>query len=179
MSTVGVSAGRAVSSSQVHRWACPSSVSMTNSHRSGGTGGVGPADSTGKPCSRYCPGGSRSPPSPRRPRKPREMTLMETTTAPPEGGEKRLYRVLAVGHARGRTARRRPHVLQVVRLRTEDRPVVRRVLAQQRRTVAEMQGGVAEPRRQLARLRQLRLAARERCAAELGQLPRHGGGAGV
>src|SRR6266852_6432209 len=74
MSTVGVSCGRASSSSQVQRFGSFTFPPIEKSHRSRGVCGVGPAESTGKPRSRYCPGGSRPATSPcwRRPRNPRE-----------------------------------------------------------------------------------------------------------
>src|SRR5258707_13833001 len=75
MSTVGVSCGKASSSCQVQRFGSFTFPSIEKSHRSRGVCGVGPAESTGKPRSRYCPGGSRPATSPwwRRPRKAREM----------------------------------------------------------------------------------------------------------
>src|SRR5438067_8888212 len=75
MSTVGVSWGRASSSSQVQRFGSFTLPIIEKSHCSRGVCGVGPAESTGKPRSRYCPGGSRPATSPcwRRPRKAREM----------------------------------------------------------------------------------------------------------
>src|SRR6266568_6066018 len=74
MSTVGVSCGRACSSCQVHRFGSFTSPSIEKSHRSRGVCGVGPAERTGKPRSRYCPGGIRPLSSLfwRRPRNPRE-----------------------------------------------------------------------------------------------------------
>src|SRR5216684_5273239 len=75
MSTVGVSWGRASNSCQVQRFGSFTCPSIEKSHRSRGVCGVGPAESTGKPRSRYCPGGSRPATSLfwRRPRNPREM----------------------------------------------------------------------------------------------------------
>src|SRR6266702_6743138 len=75
MSTVGVSCGRASSSCQVHRFASFTFPSIEKSHRSRGVCGVGPAERTGKPRSRYCPGGILVLRSLfwRRPRNPREM----------------------------------------------------------------------------------------------------------
>src|SRR6266852_898477 len=75
MSTVGVSCGRASSSCQVQRFGSFTFPSIEKSQRSKGVCGVGPAESTGKPRSRYCPGGSRPATSffGRRPRKAREM----------------------------------------------------------------------------------------------------------
>src|SRR2546423_8936956 len=75
MSTVGVSWGRASSSCQVHRFGSFTFPSIEKSHRSRGVCGVGPAERTGKPRSRYCPGGSRPETSLfwRRPRNAREM----------------------------------------------------------------------------------------------------------
>src|SRR6266568_8113574 len=75
MSTVGVSWGKAISSSQVQRFGSCTFPTIEKSHRSRGVCGVGPAESIGKPRSRYCPGGSRPATSGcwRRPRNPREM----------------------------------------------------------------------------------------------------------
>src|SRR2546422_622244 len=83
MSTVTDSCGRARSSFQVQRLGCSTLPTMEKSHRSSGVCGVGPADNTGKPRSRYCPGGSRPATalSWRRPRKPRDMKL---TRSPPD-----------------------------------------------------------------------------------------------
>src|SRR5216684_2707131 len=74
MSTVGVSWGRASNSCQVQRFGSFTCPSIEKSHRSRGVCGVGPAESTGKPRSRYCPGGSLPLVSLgwRRPRNPRE-----------------------------------------------------------------------------------------------------------
>src|SRR6266852_1638210 len=58
MSTVGVSWGSASSSCQVQRFGSFTFPTIEKSHRSRGVCGVGPADSTGNPRSRYCPGGS-------------------------------------------------------------------------------------------------------------------------
>src|SRR2546428_8167743 len=75
MSTVGLSWGRASISSQVQRFGSFTFPTIEKSHRSRGVCGVGPAESTGKPRSRYWPGGSRPATSLcwRRPRNPREM----------------------------------------------------------------------------------------------------------
>src|SRR5260370_27370707 len=75
MSTVGVSWGRASSSCQVERFGSFPIPPIEKSHRSRGVCGVGPAESTGKPRSRYCPGGSRPATSSgwRRPWKAREI----------------------------------------------------------------------------------------------------------
>src|ERR1700730_3370 len=75
MSTVGVSWGRASNSCQVQRFGSFTCPSIEKSHRSRAVCGVGPAESTGKPRSRYCPGGSRPATSLcwRRRRKAREM----------------------------------------------------------------------------------------------------------
>jgi hypothetical protein len=59
-STVTVSLGRAVNSFQVQKCDWPTAPSTVNSHRSNRTLGVGPADSTGKSLSTYCPGGTRA-----------------------------------------------------------------------------------------------------------------------
>src|SRR6185437_5677923 len=76
MFVVIASAGRAVNCRQSQRCDCPDSVTIVNCHVAVWTGGVGPADSTGKPVSRYWPGGSFSPPGRLRPEKPRDTTLI-------------------------------------------------------------------------------------------------------
>src|SRR5215468_2628781 len=75
ISVVICSAGKAVNCCQSQRRVSPDSVTMLNSHVAVFTGGVGPAESTGKPFSRYWPGGSLSPPERLRPEKPREIML--------------------------------------------------------------------------------------------------------
>src|SRR5262249_23077539 len=73
ISTVKVSVGNARNDFQSHlrRTFVPSSI--TNSQRSCGTFGVGPADKTGKSVVRYCPGGSFTSAALRRLEKPREI----------------------------------------------------------------------------------------------------------
>src|SRR6516165_214224 len=75
-STVKVSVGKSRNDFQSHlrRTFVPSSI--TNSQRSSGTCGVGPADNTGKSVVRYCPGGSFTCAALRRPEKPRETILI-------------------------------------------------------------------------------------------------------
>src|SRR5215213_11428801 len=58
MSFVISSEGSPLNSSQVHLLGSSISPTMEKSHSSRGVRGVGPAESTGKPSSRYCPGGS-------------------------------------------------------------------------------------------------------------------------
>src|ERR1700745_243220 len=72
-STVTVSLGRLRNDFQSHRCKTFLPSSITNSHFSSGTCGVGPADKTGKSVVRYCPGGSLTSVGLRRPEKPREM----------------------------------------------------------------------------------------------------------
>src|SRR6202000_2932905 len=67
------SAGRRANSSQLHSSSLPTIPSIRKLHSLGSMRGVGPAVRTGKPGSRYWPGGSRSAPAPwRGPTKPRE-----------------------------------------------------------------------------------------------------------
>src|SRR5215831_15745714 len=73
ISAVNSSAGNSRNDFQSHRRKTLVPSSITNSHRSSGTCGVGPADKTGKVAVRYCPGGSFPAPALRRPEKPREM----------------------------------------------------------------------------------------------------------
>src|SRR5919107_40219 len=58
ISLVISSEGSCLNSSQVHRLGSSISPTTERSHSSSGVRGVGPAESTGKPSSRYCPGGS-------------------------------------------------------------------------------------------------------------------------
>src|SRR5918998_5754272 len=61
-----------MNSSHVHFFGSSTSPTMEKSHSSREVRGVGPAERTGKPSSRYCPGGSLSSCLLRRPKKPRE-----------------------------------------------------------------------------------------------------------
>src|SRR5215210_943730 len=74
MSLVISSVGSCLNSSHVHRLGSSTSPTMEKSQFFRGVRGVGPAERTGNPSTRYCPGGR--PVSPficlRRPRKPRE-----------------------------------------------------------------------------------------------------------
>src|SRR5437899_6166482 len=78
MSVVTVSDGRARNSVQVQRFGSSISPSIEKLHWSRDTLGVGPADSTGKSFTTYCPGGSREDDtlSRRLPRNPRETKPM-------------------------------------------------------------------------------------------------------
>src|SRR5215210_7699820 len=73
-----------VNSSHDHDLASSISPSITKLHSSRGVWGVGPAERTGKPSTRYWPGGMRSSPSARlrRPRKPREMNPLPMPIPP-------------------------------------------------------------------------------------------------
>src|SRR5437588_10863055 len=79
MSTVTFSLGRRLNSSQVQRRGSSTSPSMEKVHCARSARGVGPAESTGKPSTRYCPGGSRelAAGSRRLPLKPREMNATD------------------------------------------------------------------------------------------------------
>src|SRR5215212_5650425 len=85
MSVVISSEGSRLNSSHVHLLGSSASPTIEKSHSSEGVWGVGPAESTGNPSTRYCPGGRRSPPSVclRRPLKPRETnpSLMSFTSS--------------------------------------------------------------------------------------------------
>src|SRR5919199_3097647 len=72
MSLVISSEGSCLNSSHVHLLGSSISPTMEKSHSSRGVWGVGPAERTGKPSSRYWPGGSLSSCLLRRPKKPRE-----------------------------------------------------------------------------------------------------------
>src|SRR6266567_3420740 len=77
ISAVTCSCDKACSSSQLQCFVCSTLPRIEKSQRSRGVCGVGPADSTGKPRSKYCPGGMRPVSSSgwRRPRNPRETNL--------------------------------------------------------------------------------------------------------
>src|SRR5918998_3498724 len=72
ISLVISSEGSCLNSSQVHLLGSSTSPTIEKSHSSSGVRGVGPAESTGKPSSKYWPGGSFSSCLLRRPKKPRE-----------------------------------------------------------------------------------------------------------
>src|SRR5215213_10873038 len=57
MSVVISSEGSCLNSSHVHLLGSSTSPTSEKSHSSKGVRGVGPAESTGKPSTRYCPGG--------------------------------------------------------------------------------------------------------------------------
>src|SRR5215204_6159814 len=84
MSLVISSEGKARNSSHDHVLGPSTSPSIVKSHSSRGVRGVGPAERTGKPSTRYWPGGIRTSPSARlrRPRKPREMNPPLTNVPP-------------------------------------------------------------------------------------------------
>src|SRR5687767_5711564 len=83
MSFVISSEGSCPNSSHVQRLGSSTSPTIEKSHSSCGVWGVGPAESTGKPFSRYCPGGSPLSCLLRRPKKPREKnpSLMFRTSS--------------------------------------------------------------------------------------------------
>src|SRR5215216_13904 len=66
------SEGSCLNSSQIHLLGSSTSPTMEKSHSSRGVRGVGPAERTGKPSTRYCPGGSAVSWLLRRPLKPLE-----------------------------------------------------------------------------------------------------------
>src|SRR5215203_7219361 len=72
MSVVISSEGSCLNSSQVHLLGSSISPTTEKSHSSSRVRGVGPAERTGKPSSRYCPGGSAVSWPLRRPLKPLE-----------------------------------------------------------------------------------------------------------
>src|SRR5215469_7169415 len=84
ISAVNFSAGKTRNDFQSQRRETLVPSSITKSHRSSGTCGVGPADKTGKVAVRYCPGGRFPAPALRRPEKPREMIAI--AILPAEGG---------------------------------------------------------------------------------------------
>src|SRR6266404_2188189 len=77
MSRVTVSRGSAWNSSHVHERRSSTAPRTVKVHVSSGACGVGPAESTGKSCVTYWPGGMRdgSASTSRRPRKPREICI--------------------------------------------------------------------------------------------------------
>src|ERR671927_190229 len=84
MSFVISSEGSCLNSSQVHLLGSSISPTTAKSHSSRGVRGVGPAESTGKPSSRYWPGGRLSSPPIclRRPLKPLEKNPSAITFPP-------------------------------------------------------------------------------------------------
>src|SRR5215211_9175516 len=84
MSVVISSEGSSLNSSHTHVFGSSTSPTMEKSHSSTGVRGVGPAESTGKPSTRYWPGGRETSLSLclRRPRNPREKnpSLMSYTS---------------------------------------------------------------------------------------------------
>src|SRR5438132_9350615 len=74
-SAVTVSLGSFRNTYQLHETGDLTMPSIRNDHWSSGVCGVGPAESTGKSVTRYCPGGRRSSTSAgrRRPRNPRDI----------------------------------------------------------------------------------------------------------
>src|SRR5215204_3892236 len=82
MSLVISSEGSCLNSSQVHLLDSSISPTMEKSHSSRGVRGVGPAERTGKPSSRYCPGGSAVSCLLRRPKKPLEKNPSVITLPP-------------------------------------------------------------------------------------------------
>src|SRR5215208_5212887 len=84
MSVVISSEGSSLNSSHTHLIGSSTSPTMEKSHSSSGVRGVGPAESTGNPSTRYCPGGRWVSCTCflRRPRKPREKnpSLMSYTS---------------------------------------------------------------------------------------------------
>src|SRR5919112_2938972 len=89
MSFVISSEGNCLNSSHVHLVGSSISPTMEKSHSSSGVWGVGPAESTGKPSSRYCPGGSAVSWLLRRPLKPLEKNP-STITFPPRSSIRTL-----------------------------------------------------------------------------------------
>src|SRR5215218_8192437 len=82
MSFVICSEGSWLNSSHVHLLGSSISPTMEKSHSSSGVRGVGPAESTGKPSTKYCPGGRWSSPLVclRRPLKPLEKNPSAITS---------------------------------------------------------------------------------------------------
>src|SRR5919202_843243 len=73
MSVVISSEGNCLNSSHVQRLGSSSSPTIEKSHSSSGVWGVGPAERTGKPSTRYWPGGSAACSLLRQPPKPRDI----------------------------------------------------------------------------------------------------------
>src|SRR5918995_6748687 len=84
MSLVTSSEGKVRNSSHDHVLGPSTSPSIVKSHSASGVRGVGPAERTGKPSTRYWPGGIWTSPSVRLrlPRKPREMNPPPTNVPP-------------------------------------------------------------------------------------------------
>src|SRR4051794_36539628 len=92
MSTVNVSWGSAMSSSQVQAGGSSTSPSMRKLQSAVSVRGVGPAESTGKSSTTYWPGGTRvgSTSRRRRPRKPRETKAMAQPNAAASGSARHV-----------------------------------------------------------------------------------------
>src|SRR5215203_1961192 len=82
MSLVTSSEGSCLNSSQVHLLGSSTSPTIEKSHSSSGVRGVGPAERTGKPSSKYWPGGSVVSWPLRRPLKPLEKNPSAITFPP-------------------------------------------------------------------------------------------------
>src|SRR3712207_682693 len=84
MSVVISSEGHCLNSSQVHLLGSSTSPTIEKSHSPSGVWGVGPAERTGKPSTRYWPGGRLASCSVclRRPRNPREINPSLTLLPP-------------------------------------------------------------------------------------------------
>src|SRR5215213_10265577 len=104
MSLVISSEGNARNSSHDQVLGPSTSPSIVRLHSARGVRGVGPAERTGKPSTRYWPGGTRSSPSARlrRPRKPREMNPLPIPI-PPAVALRREAFILACRRRRGQT----------------------------------------------------------------------------
>src|SRR5215211_3448024 len=89
MSFVISSEGSCLNSSHVHFLGSSISPTMEKSHSSSGVWGVGPAERTGKPSTRYCPGGSAVSWLLRRPLKPLEKNP-SVITFPPRSSTRSL-----------------------------------------------------------------------------------------
>src|SRR5918994_5392628 len=87
ISVVISSEGSSLNSSHLHLLGSSTSPSTEKSHCSRGVWGVGPAERTGKPSSRYCPGGSAVSWLLRRPLKPLEKNQSSRNRKEQEGVE--------------------------------------------------------------------------------------------
>src|SRR5215217_7522635 len=105
MSFVISSEGSARNSSHVHLLGSSISPTMEKSHSSSGVRGVGPAERTGKPSTRYCPGGSAVSWLLRRPLKPLEKNP-SVITFPPRSST----RTLALAKSRRSVVSRPPRL---------------------------------------------------------------------
>src|ERR671913_1830415 len=100
MSVVCSSEGSCLNSSQVHLLGSSTSPTTEKSHSSRDVCGVGPAERSGKPSSKYWPGGNVVSWRLRRPKKPREKNpspmLLTSSILYPDPGSRKIPSICRV-----------------------------------------------------------------------------------